>query len=77
MLFAGCHKVFDTVELFVILEILDKCRIDYKYSSITQIYENATTENLYSYIKKTKIEKLVSKVTVGHRNNLTVLEHTF
>ena len=43
LLFIDFHKAFDTIELKAILDALNDCRVDFRYSRlIYNIYKNAT-----------------------------------
>ncbi|XP_045460954.1 uncharacterized protein LOC123671253 [Harmonia axyridis] len=78
--FVDFHKAFDTVELSAVLDSLQKCRVDYRYTKlIYNIYKNATMMvRLHENTNLIRIGRGVRQGdTMSPKLFITVLESAF
>lgn len=72
------RMVFDTIEMSAILEGMNECRIDYRYSKIHNIYKNAMTVKLHDNSGQIKIGRGVKQGdTMSPKLFSTILEYAF
>lgn len=73
LIFVDFHKAFDSISLQAVIESLDKCRVDYRYTKVIyNIYKNATIKvQLDTSGNSIPVERRVSyKGTLYHPNYL-------
>ena len=80
LLFIDFHKAFDTIELKAILDALNDCRVDFRYSRlIYNIYKNATMSvRLHEASNHIEIEREMRQGdTISPKIFIIVLKHAF